>query len=101
MDTLEADRKSSLIEACYSGGFVDDFRDEPYLAMSSASKYYPSVEGATKGLFSRIFWEQVWEGHDAVTAFEIAREANLNGGETWPWQDPQIADHTTYYDFFA
>ncbi len=99
MDTLEAERKGFLIDACYSGGFVDDFQDEPYLAMSSSSKYLPAYfytepPNGPQGAFSMVFWNRVNNGYDAVSAFELAREA------IW-WQDPQIADHSTNYDFFA
>ena len=103
MDTLETDKKGFLIEACYSGGFVDDFQDEYYLAMSSSSKYLPSYAYGpgfpSEGIFSDYFWNFAGIGYNAIDAFNLARTFNSLIW-TWPWQDPQITDHTVGYDFF-
>ena len=103
MDTLEAERKGFLIEACYSGGFVDDFQDEPYLAMSTSSKNLPSHAYGpgfpSEGIFSDHFWNLAGNGYNAVNAFTWARIFN-SIFFWWPWQDAQIADHTTNYNFF-
>ncbi len=102
MDTLEAERKGFLMEACYSGGFVDDFQDEPYLAMSSSSKNLPAYgydSPPGEGVFSDYFWTFAGLGQNAVGAFTFARFQNRISF-WWPWQDPQIADYTTGYDFF-
>ncbi|MFW9995412.1 MAG: C13 family peptidase [Candidatus Odinarchaeota archaeon] len=97
MDLLQAENKGFLIEACFSGGFTEDFANHPnILAMTSANKYREACavdELPSEGKFSMYFWNRIDAGDNAIEAFNYAKIY------TGP-QLPQII-HTTSYDFFA
>ncbi len=100
LDQLEATRKGLLIEACYSGGFVDEFSEEPYIVMSSADKEH-KAQGTTQdppgeGRFSLAFWIYVNVGKKDTTAFNLAKEYT----SLYSNQNPQISDMSDY-TFFA
>ncbi len=96
LDQLEAHAKGFLIDSCYSGGFVDDFNDEPYLAMSSADIYHKAKgigEPPGPGKFSTWFWLAVSLGMPDISAFNFACQFTSS-------QHPQISDMSDH-TFFA
>ncbi|MFX1239004.1 MAG: Ig-like domain-containing protein, partial [Promethearchaeota archaeon] len=101
---IETPRLAFLVESCYSGGWVDDFKDLPYLAMSSTDCYHPSVATdvilnfiifviyITTFSFMGQFFEGMILGVDARTCFAYASQSYEN-------QNPQMSDNSPY-DFF-
>ncbi|MHA1973757.1 MAG: hypothetical protein ACTSW1_12225, partial [Candidatus Hodarchaeales archaeon] len=84
-----------------SGGWVEDFRAEPYLAMSTSSTtLYAYAVGTlpNEGRFSSYFWGHVSNGYNAVDSFYYAK--SFVDGDPYTNQDPWIADYSTYV-FFA
>jgi len=99
LDKMEANRKGLLVEACKSGGFVEDFEDSPYFVMSSADKYHNALGIAPTapchGLFSYWFWGWVGVGYSDSDAFSIADTfVGLSSN-----QNPQMSDQSPYTFF--
>ncbi|NHJ01407.1 MAG: hypothetical protein EAX86_04660 [Candidatus Heimdallarchaeota archaeon] len=121
MDSLEAGRKGFLIETCHGGGWPNDFKASPYLAMSSSDKYHvawpydPNADLPAEGRFSHLFWDYVASGHSATQAFMYATSI-ITEGVAWGdhllvctsisgdplldhYQNPQKVDYSSYTFF--
>ncbi|MHA1192319.1 MAG: hypothetical protein ACTSP9_08490 [Promethearchaeota archaeon] len=91
-----------LVQSCKSGGFEEDFRAYPFLAITSSAKDRNSYShGIThEGIFSAPFWDSVWYGHNAVTSYNLACD---NFYVLLYDTQPQINDisYHQHYSFFA
>ena len=74
LDGLDTNKIGFLVEASHSGGFVLDFTDDPYLAMSSSNTENPAILSKLTGeaFFSNSFWDQ-------------AKCRSSNAGDCWTW----------------
>jgi hypothetical protein len=124
MDGLDTNNKGFLIESCYSGGWVDDFKEAPYLAISTADKDHAArAKGLTgeggflpgEGFFSNWFWFNISREGNYLEAFNYANDLALEDsleyieqyGDEHPEpvgeviRFPQIYYDGTTYNFFA
>jgi len=93
--TSGTDNVNVILEACYSGSFIDvtdlgpaevSGRNRVVIASTSSGlNAYPSVQGA---YFSDAFWTALGQNQDLKTAFEAAKQAvQATGLSQQPWLD--------------
>lgn len=95
MDAWEAPRKSLFVESCHSGDWADDFAASPYLAMSTSDETHVSYALGSlpgEGKMSYYFFGRVYNGYNAVDAFNYAKSYCTN-------QYPKIRDYSSYVWF--
>ncbi|MBN1329311.1 MAG: hypothetical protein JXA54_07540 [Candidatus Heimdallarchaeota archaeon] len=99
LDDWEAERVFLFVDSCFSGGWVDDFHETPYLVMSSSDDSHYSYRfeymGNWEGRFSDKFFYYVDEGDTAVQAFNNAELYFDEETDDWP-SYPQIEDNSSY-----
>jgi len=104
MDGLNTERKAFLIESCHSGGFPEDFKASPYLAMSTSDQTHNAYAVGTlpnEGIFSNAFFEHVAAGYNAIDSFNYARQVVFDGagGDDTYMQYPLISNYSDYIWF--
>ncbi len=104
MDGLDTTRKAFLIESCHSGGFPEDFKASPYLAMSTSDQDHNAYAVGSlpnEGIFSNAFFNHVDAGYNAVDSFNYARQVVFDGagGVDTYMQYPLISDYSNYIWF--
>lgn len=96
LDALDTNKIGFLVDACFSGGFVLDFGDDPYLAMTSTDTQHASFICWPTGeaYFSNSFWDfaQFWSDN-AVICWSWAL--------FWNWiPEPLIYNGLSGFTFF-
>lgn len=96
MDNWESTKKGILVESCYSGDWVDDFKASPYLAISTSDETHtsygwPEYEGGPlkEGIFSYYFFKHIHDGYNAISSYYYAKG----------YVDPYTYDNVVHYQY--
>ena len=96
--------------SCFSGGFIDDFKDSSCLGITTADKTHHAVgyevdsEGTRQeAVFSKNFWDSVKNGYNVKEAYFLAYcntyYYTINYRPDVTFQNPQILQNSGYIFF--
>lgn len=94
LEPFDSPRIAIVVDSCFSGGWVEDFKSGNYLAISSTDLWHYGLGFGSSGLcFSENFFWCIEYGYNEYQAF-----ISTPWWVTW-WSLPQITPHDSYVFF--